>query len=483
MCKDRHNRARPRPDLLPPLGIGLLMLASCHAPPAPVGGCKPGGLSNPSAVVAEQLLADTAVATATRPVRTTRTVFHDQAAWLRAAGHGLFGKRLAMRLHGRPGPLTECEAPADPALVSGEFEPASIRLYRDGGEALAVLGALIDSATCRIDVLMYTWESDPVGWDIARRLAARAGPDLRVRVLVDGAANLLFAPVPSTGGPGRTSSTGGNASAGELNCVECWLAAQPHVEVVRTRNPLGHFDHRKLVLVDGRAAWLGGRNFTYTSFFERHDLTYTLEGPLTCRLGECFERDWREQGGAPGEALTACAADETAARLVHNTPVEHSLRHALFHAVDHARGHVWLENPYLCDSALVCKLAAARRRGADVRVVMTIQTDTSSINHANRVTANRLLAAGVRVYLYPGRIHTKTAVVDGCWAYMGSGNFDLLSLHRNHEVGVVLAPGPVIAELEETFFRPDLRPEWEMHEPLRLTLHDYAYEMLAVMFL
>ena len=99
------------------------------------------------------------------------------------------------------------------------------------------------------------------------------------------------------------------------------------------------------------------------------------------------------------------------------------------------------------------------------------------------MTANRLLAAGVRVYLYPGRVHTKAALIDGCWAYLGSGNFDLLSLYRNHEDGVVFGPGPIINEIEQTLFQPDFNPDWELRAPLPLTVEDYAYEMLAALFL
>jgi len=55
----------------------------------------------------------------------------------------------------------------------------------------------------------------------------------------------------------------------------------------------------------------------------------------------------------------------------------------------------------------------------------------------------------------------------------------LLSLRRNHEIGVVLGPGPIVTELEETLFLADFNPEWELHAPLPLTIEDYAYEMLA----
>ena len=101
------------------------------------------------------------------------------------------------------------------------------------------------------------------------------------------------------------------------------------------------------------------------------------------------------------------------------------------------------------------------------------------VDRANRVIANRLHAAGVRVYFYPEMTHTKAAVVDGGWAYLGTGNFDALSLRRNRELGLAIGAGPVVGELEQKLFLPDFRPEWEMKAPLPLSAKDYAWELLA----
>lgn len=475
-------------SLLAPL---LLLAAGCQAPPAELSGCTSRTHSaNRYGALTRQVLCDTAAEIAYHPLRAGRTVVADEVGWLGSAGRGIFGKRLAMSLHGAPPSLPSCSASLDPALLETNLQPAGVRLYRDGGAALAVLEQMIDAASCRIDVLMYLWEDDPVGWDIAQHLAAWALPGRRVRILIDGGANLTFVP-PATdsacrGGTSSSAPAEKRVTAGEVNAVVCWLARQPGIELVRIRNPFAHFDHRKLVLIDGQAAWAGGRNFSHAAFFVRHDVTFTLLGPLVGQLQDDFDRYWRDQGGKPAGAAAAAppsAATNAAGRLVQNTPTEHSLRHALYHALDHSRRTVWMENPYFTDNGVISKLARARRRGVDTRVVLTFQSDQASINHTNRVTANRLLAAGVRVYLYPGRVHTKSAVVDGCWAYLGSGNFDLLSLRRNHELGVVFAPGPVVQELETTLFQPDFNPDWELHDPLPLTCEDYYYELLAALFL
>jgi cardiolipin synthase len=343
----------------------------------------------------------------------------------------------------------------------------------EGDEALAGLEQVIAAASCRIDVLMYMWDQKPLGAQIARRLAARAGPGLRVRVLVDGGGNLTF------GQPD-------DAPAAEVNRVVCWLAAQPYVELIRTRNPFGHFDHRKLVVADGRLAWTGGRNFTENSFFTRHDVSFTVAGPLATDMACRFEAFWHRQGGSPADGLPAAAPPAPVngwGHVVATEPGAHGLEDALYEAVDQARQYVYLENPYLSDSALVYKLALARRRGADVRVILSVETDTPSTNAAMRVTADRLLRSGVRVYLWPGQLHAKAATADGCWLYLGSGNFDPLSLRCNHELGVIFRDGPVIAEAEQRLFRTDFQTARELTEPLPVCCTDYLYELLASLVL
>jgi len=192
---------------------------------------------------------------------------------------------------------------------------------------LAALDAAVDGATERIDALMYLWGHDPIGWHLAQKLAARASPQLPVRVLIDGGGSLI------QGEPK-------DASAGEVNAAVCWLAQQPCVQVVRVRNPYARFDHRKLVLVDGRPAWSGGRNFTWEAFRIAHDLSYTLVGPLTGVMVERYERYWQEQGGPPGPPTPPPAPSDAAnarARLVRTRPYESTLARTVYAAVRNAK--------------------------------------------------------------------------------------------------------------------------------------------------
>jgi cardiolipin synthase len=465
--------------------------AGCEAPPARLAGCDSDepvpGRKN---VLARQLVADTAVAAASHPVGGTYNWLSELAVDLRAAAAGIYYQCVVLPLAHRPPPIADERPTLDPSELEAvlhrsaksDLRCADIQLFVRGPDALAALDAVIDQAQCRLDVLMYLWDSDPLGEAVAHKLAAHASPRCLVRVLVDGGGNLIDG-LPA------------DASTAEVNRVVCWLSRQPHVEVLRTRNAVARFDHRKLVVADGRVAWSGGRNFTAPSFFEYHDLSFTLSGPLAADTAALFDEFWRQQGGAtvpvpPSEQerrgvsppVTEPDSDNLA-RLVRTRPLQRQLAQALYEAVDKARHHVFVENPYFTDPRLLEKLTRARQRGADVRVVLTLHSGSDAVDHSNRVTANRLLQAGIRVYLYPGMTHVKATSVDGLWAYLGTGNFDYLSLRHNRELGVAVGAGPVLAALEHELFLPDFRPEWELTEPLPVTATDYWYELLASIFL
>ncbi|MCC6418855.1 MAG: hypothetical protein IT429_11525 [Gemmataceae bacterium] len=490
-----NRRSRPLRTLRRYLGRCLLcVLTGCRGPAMPYT-AQPGSWVPPRQfIAARQLAADTAIVTCHRPFATGWSLLTETADHMRALAEGDFGKRFVLPLRGKPAPLAESPEPLDLAalenglrvLTGQPLYPANVQLYVEGQHALNALEDLLARATRQIDVIMFQWENDQLGQAIAARVAARAGPDLRVRILIDGGGNMYF---------GEPDS----ACARRVNQVITALAGHPYIEVVRIRNPFGRYDHRKLVLVDGAVAWTGGRNFSHPAFFEHHDLSFVCEGPLVQQLQQHFEDYWRTQHGPaaggekgvnvghelrPASTLqppppARAPAPNTWARLLYSEPSNRQIAQAIYRAVDLARQRIYVQNVYLTDSRLVYKLAQARQRGVDVRVVLTVHSSTEMIDRNNRVVANRLHAAGVRVYLYPSMTHVKAVTVDSCWAYIGTGNLDALSFRHNYELGLSVTGCPLIAQLEERLFVPDLRPEWEMTEPLPVTVIDYLAELVA----
>jgi cardiolipin synthase len=460
----------------------LGLLTGCHGPAGLYQEGSGGLFRSRHAVIARQVVADSAVALATRPLHCGAELCREATDHVQALAVGAAAKRLLTPLHGTPPPLHPADATIDLAaldeelrrLTGRDLQPAEVCLYVDGGDALRALEEKIDRATGGIDVIMFYWDNDDIGRRLAAKLAARAGPDLPVRVLIDGGGNQFFG-LPEAAGPSQV-----NAAVAEL-------ARHPYVQVIRIRNPFGRFDHRKVVLIDGCWAWTGGRNFARQAFRASHDLSFSVAGPLARDLQHSFEADWERQGGSSGRVSGGSQSrrpegafhENAQARLLHSEPGRRELAPAVYEAVDRARHHIYLENVYLSDSLLIHKLAEARRRGVDVRVCLTFTSGDETVNRSNRVVADRLLWAGVRVFVNPGMTHVKALCVDGAWAYVGTGNFDHLSFRHNTEVGLALSSCPLIAELEERLFLPDFCPLWELKEPVPLKPGDYLAELLA----
>ncbi|MFO0809453.1 MAG: phosphatidylserine/phosphatidylglycerophosphate/cardiolipin synthase family protein [Gemmataceae bacterium] len=458
------------------MSLLLYALVGCQMPSARPAACGSFPVTRTGRFTS-QVIVDTTVAAATRPGRAAYVLATEPAAYARAWIDGLCEKRIGLTIHGPPGPINPSRSPLDAAALEAESErisgesavPGDMRLMLDGIDALTALDRVIDRATRRIDVLMYLWGDDEIGWHVARKLSSRAGPNLRIRVCVDGGGNL-------TQGEPRS------ASANEVNRAVCWLARQPYVELLRTRNPAARLDHRKLVVVDGQVAWNGGRNFVASAFRTDHDLSYTVSGVLAARMATVFEEFWQREGGVAGEPLPPPMPPlepNLVARIVRTRPTHHHLSEQIYLAVKRASHHVYVENPYFSDNHLIAELAAARRRGADVRVVLTLHSGSDLYDHANRAVANRLLRAGIRVYLHPSVTHVKAMAIDGVWAYAGTGNFDNLSLRHNRELGLAIVGGPVLDTIERELFQPDFCPEWELTVPLPLTATDYWAEVAA----
>jgi len=140
-------------------------------------------------------------------------------------------------------------------------------------------------ATTRFDVIISKWENDALGQAVAARLAAVAGPNLRVRILIDGGGNLFLsepeAPTPprSIASSTRWRSTRNRGGA--------------HPQPVRALRPPQAGDRGRPAGVDG------GRNFSQCAFFRHHDVTLVLGGPLVAQMQQRFDAYWEDQGGQP----------------------------------------------------------------------------------------------------------------------------------------------------------------------------------------
>ncbi|MBV8076587.1 MAG: phosphatidylserine/phosphatidylglycerophosphate/cardiolipin synthase family protein [Planctomycetaceae bacterium] len=397
--------------------------------------------------IAREALAASARSTACAPIRSTAQV------------SGRLVERLAVRavevasLHG--GCPTHCHGASACDLGGGSGGPqvpARLTLLPSSEASIRALLDLIASASCRIDLMMYGWEDDPTGREVAAALAEAARRGVRVRLMADRTGVLIHNPA---------AAEGRWIFLDELRTV-------PNVTLIEPPGPFFRFDHRKLAVVDGRVAWSGSMILTEVARRRWRNVNFLAEGPIVPQSVALFEDRWREVGGPPEGPLPPAPAavppmsPNAQVRMVRTDIHERSLKDTIYHAVDHARRHIYLENPYFSDDILTDKLIAARERGVDVRAILTLRGNVRRLNRYETLTANRLLRGGVRVFLYPAMTHVKAMSADGVWAYVGTGNFDELSLRNNREVSLSISSPDVVGELDRTVFLPDMAVSQEL---------------------
>lgn len=301
--------------------------------------------------------------------------------------------------------------------------------------------AAIEGARDHVHLQYYVFRADDAGSRIVRALEAARDRGVEVRLLYDafGSAGL---------GPRlRTLRKKGGRSAAFFPLDPIRKAA-----TINLRN------HRKLVVVDGRIGFCGGINVS-DRFVAWRDVHLRVEGPAVAQIAAVFAEDWffatREDLVADRYVPTLSAVGTTTMQVVESGPDQtlERIHRLYFAAIAAAQSRVWITTPYFVpDRAIFMALTTAAARGVDVRILTNAHSNWGITQYAGRSFYEDLLAAGVRVLEYEGgMLHTKTLVVDGQFATVGSANIDVRSFRLNFELIAVLYDPPIVARFEALF--------------------------------
>jgi cardiolipin synthase len=232
--------------------------------------------------------------------------------------------------------------------------------------------------------------------------------------------------------------------------------------------------HVRAVVIDSRIGWTGGFGIDdkWLGDGRRHgswrETNVRFEGPAVRQLQAAFAAAWVEATGVlyTGRATLAPQENGVTAALLYTSPTLGSTTAERFFAVSiaGARKRLYITNAYFApDRSFVDMLAAAARRGVDVRVLTAgARTDVNIVRLAGRASYETLLGAGVRIYEWqPSTLHAKTFVVDGEWLTVGSMNFDNRSMALNDEATLMVLDRTAGQQMEQTFLE-DLRDAQEV---------------------
>lgn len=249
-------------------------------------------------------------------------------------------------------------------------------------------------------------------------------------------------------------------------------------------------NHRKLVIIDSKIAYLGGFNVAeeYVGMSKKfsawRDTHICLQGSCVQDVDARFILDWRfaskEELPLPTDYFTLPPFENsTGVQIISCGPDSPSteIKLAYLKMIAGAQRNIYVQTPYFIpDDSIYEALKMAALSGVDVRIMIPNQPDHPFVYWVTYSNVGSLLDSGVKVYVYDnGFLHAKTITVDSEVSSVGSANFDIRSFKLNFECNAILYDENVAKMLENEF-------EKDMMSSFRLTPLIYRNRSLWVKF-
>jgi cardiolipin synthase len=383
-----------------------------------------------------------------------------------------------------PASIPPSRLPAAAALLHEVARRAELELtaardlcvLHQGDEHFAAAREAIAGARREVVVEMYQIRPDPIGWALCSELAAAAQRGVAVRLLLDPFGSRL---------------------------VAGWLTAlRSHGVRIRWYNdwrpwsdPLRR-THRKLIVIDGRLASIGGINLA-AEFSQRHagdaawrDVALWLGGHAAWVLRHQFDLAWRAMGGSPGPPLEVPGASGVPCAISGSNPSRTNHGAAYIALARAARRELLLATPYFLPvRPLREALIDAARKKVRVVIVVPRRSDLRWFKHGSRRRYQPLLDAGVEIWERCDRmVHAKVGVADGMVAAIGSTNLNRLSFERNSETLLLTDYPPVVDDVRSMILDESARAAEKLrshtwpHHPDRRRLAELASVPMELIF-
>ncbi len=303
----------------------------------------------------------------------------------------------------------------------------------DGDTAYPQMLKAIDQAVQQVRLSSYIFALDEVGGQFVDALVRAHQRGVEVRVLIDGVGVTY----------GWSLRRADRALRRQGVRTERFLSAfsRAGTRFVNLRN------HRKILLVDGQLAFVGGLNIrenNLTGVTGKHrtrDVHFCVRGPVVAQIDAAFRDDWRF---ACKERLTPATVQPSVggilARVLLDGPDEdyNKLQMTMLGVINAARSSIRIVTPYfLPERSLINALELAALRGVRVEIILPGKCNLPFVGWAMQANYSRLLPFGIHLFESPEPFdHSKLFLVDGVWALIGSSNWDARSLELNFEINL-----------------------------------------------
>ncbi len=329
----------------------------------------------------------------------------------------------------------------------------SIELLIDGTKAYPKMLKEMSKAKTSIHLQSFIIMDDSVGKEIFDLLEKKSEEGVSVKVIYDRFGSLKA---------GRRFFQIKNKNL-EIKPFSILNLSRPWA--IQLRN------HRKLIVIDGEKAFIGGINISNDndSEFSRkdryiHDLHCFIRGPAVGELQFSFLNDWLYVSGAKINELfkekyfpQIKSYGDSVIRVLASGPgqCDHGTEKLFTTAVTTAEKQIWIMTPYFIPDIPFWKmLCAAAARDVEIKLIIPKKNNHWYVQYATENLYPILLEAGIRIFKKTGTFsHVKAMLVDGSWAVMGSSNCDVRSFKLNYELDFVASGGDFITELHSQFIK------------------------------
>lgn len=321
-------------------------------------------------------------------------------------------------------------------------------LLIDGEQTYAAIFSEIESARDYILIQYFIIEDDEIGREFKRALISKARAGVRIY--------LLFDEIGCLGLP--------NAYLRELKDAGVEVSPFNTTKGIRNRFQLNFRNHRKVVVVDGRAAYTGGLNIgdeylgRGESFGHWRDTHVCVRGPAVQAMQFAFIEDWywaTHEVPALNWSPARSESGDKSVLVIPSGPADDLETCGLFfvHAIHSAKKRVWIASPYFVpNSKVVAALQIAALRGVDVRILMPEKADHVLVWLSSFSYYNETEPFGVRLFRYqPGFLHQKTMLVDDEIAAVGTANLDNRSFRLNFELTLLIVDQEFGVRMKDMF--------------------------------
>ena len=345
-------------------------------------------------------------------------------------------------------------------LVNNSLAPVisgnAVKLFHEGVSAFEQLIADLEGARELIHMEYFIFRADRLGRHIAEILKAKARAGIDVRLIYD-----------AVGSWGIPKSFIRDLRAAGVQIYPFQRVIFPYLS-----SRLNYRNHRKILVIDGTIAHMGGMNVAdkYISgdpvVGQWHDTQMRIEGPAVSALHLVFLTDWAFVSRSPYsftplDFTQRTLPGHTALQITNSGPDSDwaAIMQSFFLAISKASKHIYITTPYFVpNESILTALRTAALSGIDVRILLPFKSDSRFVLWATFGYISTLLEAGIRVFLFQGGFnHSKIMMIDGNLATVGSANMDIRSFEDSFEVAAFIYDSELTAQLEAIFLRDTLQ--------------------------